>query len=297
MRADGQSDYVCGVFDGHGLLGEQAAAAAVKCLRSWSRSQLSFDGVFSDPHTAMAQLFDELHAAVMELHERPPATYTYPERDFDIEFELQQSADLGPVFAAKNCRFPRAPIDFGCTAVVAIVVGDRAVVANAGDSAALLCRTGPASDLEDRSAIVVSVPHTARLDTEVERIERDFENKAWITPDGYLAPLDPVLSQYELQLTRCLGHKLLAGHGLIPTPLVRVLDLCAADPDCPQPCGLVLCSDGITDELSPKDISDRVGMVSSASEACEVLCSDAQDFCMDAGRVDDCTAVVLLFHQ
>lgn len=59
--------------------------------------------------------------------------------------------------------------------------------------------------------------------------------------------------------------------------------------------GLVLCSDGITDELKPRDVADRVAAAGPAQEGAAVLCQDAQDFCMDRNKVDDCTAAVILF--
>lgn len=59
--------------------------------------------------------------------------------------------------------------------------------------------------------------------------------------------------------------------------------------------GLVLCSDGVTDELKPRDIAERVAQASMPQEGAELLCKEAQDFCMERDRVDDCTAVVVHF--
>jgi serine/threonine protein phosphatase PrpC len=139
---------------------------------------------------------------------------------------------------------------------------------------------------------LISVPHTAGEAAEVARIERDFADEAIITHDGYLAPLDPALSQYEVQLTRSLGHVLLKQAGIICTPDIQRHEIEVG------PTGgfaLMLCSDGITDELKPRHIAERVESAATAAEACRELCQEAQDFCMDADRVDDCTAVVLRF--
>ena len=40
------------------------------------------------------------------------------------------------------CNLPDHPVHAGCTSVVAVVVGRTLVVANAGDSRAVLCRAG-----------------------------------------------------------------------------------------------------------------------------------------------------------
>lgn len=117
---------------------------------------------------------------------------------------------------------------------------------------------------------------------------------AHFTQDGYLAPLHDELGQYEVQLTRSLGHKLLRQFGIICTPEVIVLDLDAPGDD--QITALVLCSDGVTDELQPRDIAERVANADTPEEACRVLVADAQEYCMDRDKIDDCTAVVLVIE-
>jgi serine/threonine protein phosphatase PrpC len=60
--------------------------------------------------------------------------------------------------------------------------------------------------------------------------------------------------------------------------------------------GLVLCSDGVTDELKPRDIAERVANAGPAEDGAKLLVQDSQDFCMDRSKVDDCTAVVIHFN-
>lgn len=40
------------------------------------------------------------------------------------------------------CNLPDHPVHAGCTSIVAVIVGSTLVVANAGDSRAVLCRAG-----------------------------------------------------------------------------------------------------------------------------------------------------------
>ena len=42
----------------------------------------------------------------------------------------------------KMCNLPDHPVHAGCTAVCAVMVGRTLVVANAGDSRAVMCRAG-----------------------------------------------------------------------------------------------------------------------------------------------------------
>lgn len=107
-----------------------------------------------------------------------------------------------------------------------------------------------------------------------------------------MAPLDPDLAQYEVQLTRSLGHNLLRAAGISAAPDVHVLPY---DPG--QGHSLVLCSDGVTDEISPEGFMDRLQQCVTAKEASKTLCTEAQDFCMDPDKVDDCTALVLYFRS
>jgi serine/threonine protein phosphatase PrpC len=282
-----QRAFVAGVFDGHGLLGERAAKAAAETLREICQDPKFDPNKFiANAHEEMRRLFARLQEAVLAQHEREriPDTYEYPGSSSTMSFEIKSH----PVFAyaySAHPMMPPAPIDFGCTAVVAVVCSGMLCVGNAGDAGAFLCVPNSAESVR-----VLSERHNAKEQAEVDRIERDFADKARITPDGYLAPLDPNICQYEVQTTRCLGHKLLRAAGITSDPTITVSPLREAR-------ALILCSDGVSDELQPRDIADRVVDAGSAEEAAQALCRDAQDFCMDQDHVDDCTVVVVRFSH
>mmetsp|Transcript_9862 Transcript_9862/g.25278 ORF Transcript_9862/g.25278 Transcript_9862/m.25278 type:complete len:242 (+) Transcript_9862:61-786(+) len=239
----------------------------------------------------MSALFEQVNAAVLAEHVTPPDEYWYPGRPNTdpLQFRVADvGGRLGKAFEFVGGDIAPVPIDFGCTAAIAVVDGSgRAVVGSIGDAGAVLCTVGPTGDEDGR---LVSATHVASDPLEQERIHRDFPDEVMFTHDGYLAPLDPELGASEVQLTRSLGHALLRDVGVIATPKVVTLDLAAEDAF-----GLVLCSDGVTDEISPRDIAGRVVRSDTPLEGARVLCQDAQDLCMDRNKVDDCTAVVVHF--
>eukprot|EP00041_Stephanoeca_diplocostata_P023168 m.563489 g.563489 ORF g.563489 m.563489 type:complete len:831 (+) comp22233_c0_seq1:116-2608(+) len=303
---EGDSEIViCAAFDGHGLLGERAAVAAAAELETLCNDQSVLEGFApgNDTSQAMVDLFARLHDRVCAEHQRIPRNYSYPGRPGSgtTEFKLQkydqeptspdgsgaETRKSGLTYRYSSEHMPPAPIDFGCTAAVAVVVGTQAVVGSLGDAGAVVCRSD--SDGEPTGELI-SATHTAKDDAEIERIERDFPGKAYFTPDGYLAPLDDDLGQYEVQLTRSFGHALLKDFGITAEPHVHTFDVKETNTF-----ALVLCSDGVTDELQPRDIAERVAQEDSPDASAKTLCQDAQDFCMETEKIDDCTAVVLRF--
>lgn len=288
---------VIAVFDGHGLLGEIAAQVACDALDyACKNNSLPVEQLHGDPTTAMSSIFEDLNCKVIAAHDKPPETYVYVSGTTELNFELikDASSDLGDMYICPEHEYmaPR-PIDFGCTAVIAIIYCGMIIIGNAGDADAIVLQRNCSDDDDARDGFLAksyTSKHTASTQSEIERVEHDFPGAAIFTPDGYIAPTDPSLSQYELQLTRSLGHKLLRSAGLISTPEVQTIVL-----DRNTAYGIVVCSDGVTDELQPHDILDRVVQSCNADEAATQLCQDAQQYCMDENKIDDATAVVLLF--
>lgn len=287
VGVDGRIHHVAAVFDGHGLLGERASQSAVRKVKEMCKNnEIDFDAFLKDPSTAMSDLFEVLQEVVMAEHETPPEAYTYPGPHDSTDFTLETDI-AGLAQAYMNDRTGPRPIDFGCTAVVVVITGDSMVMGNAGDACAILCQA--CEEYEDE-AMLVSRLHTASDQYEIERVHREFPDMAFFTPDGYLAPLDPVMGRYEVQLTRSLGHKLLREFGIVAKPYTRTFKLVPGRTQ-----AIVLTSDGITDELSPHNIKGRLEQCDTAREAAQQLVEDAQEFCMDVDKIDDCTAAVLWF--
>ncbi len=72
----------------------------------------------------------------MDVHAHPPEAYIYPDGHATaFAFTLQQvDGPLKSVYVCDDQRIPFAPIDFGCTAVVAVLIDDTLVIGNAGGS-------------------------------------------------------------------------------------------------------------------------------------------------------------------
>ena len=134
---------VAAVFDGHGLLGEAAASESVRAL---PRAVMEAGAWTTEPEECMRRVIRSLHAAVVEAHTpcRLPAMHehgygthvlTYSLASDGSAYESSSSSALG------GGRSSAHPVDFGCTAAVAVLVcQSRMLVAgNAGDSIVLLC--------------------------------------------------------------------------------------------------------------------------------------------------------------
>lgn len=157
--------------------------------------------------------------------------------------------------------------DDGCTAVTAVVVGDRLLVANVGDSRAVLSRQG--------KAMAMSIDHKPNTREERTRIEDAGGVVVWAGTwrvGGVLA------------VSRAFGDRPLKRY-VIPTPDIREEGLSAAD-DC-----LILASDGLWDVISNQDAVALIKDVSEADKAAERLVHEAYL----RGSNDNISCVVLKF--
>ena len=128
----------------------------------------------------------------------------------------------------------------GTTALAVAVMGSRLVVANAGDSRAVLCRDGQAQDL--------TVDHKPSSERERQRIEAAG---GIVDPDGYL--------NGELSVSRAVGDfhypHLKIANGVGPlTAEPDVSELCLED-DCEF---LVIASDGALEAMTSQKLVDIV---------------------------------------
>lgn len=134
---------VCAAFDGHGLLGERAAVAAAAELETLCNDHAVLEGFApgNDASAAMVDLFARLHDRVCAEHQRIPRNYSYPGRPGSdtTEFKLKkyeqepgspdgsgsETRKSGLTYRYSSEHMPPAPIDFGCTAAVAVVTGTQ----------------------------------------------------------------------------------------------------------------------------------------------------------------------------
>ncbi|TVT99014.1 hypothetical protein EJB05_55643 [Eragrostis curvula] len=127
---------------------------------------------------------------------------------------------------------PVAPDTVGSTAVVAVVCSSHIIVANCGDSRAVLCR--------GKQPLALSMDHKPNREDEYARIEA-LGGKV-IQWNGYR-----VLG--VLAMSRSIGDRYLKPY-IIPVPEVSVVAR-AKDDDC-----LILASDGLWDVMSNEEVCD-----------------------------------------
>jgi protein phosphatase 1L len=134
-----------GVYDGHG---GHFAAEYVRCNL--------FDNLLKKAHFPHG----DAKRAIVEAFEETDAAYLALAGSGDGESGGSGSGDGD---AAAAGAFPQQS-EAGCTAVTAVLIGQRLLVANAGDSRAVLSRGG--------KAVALSVDHKPNLREERQRIEQ-----------------------------------------------------------------------------------------------------------------------------
>ncbi|XP_039840626.1 protein phosphatase 2C 53-like, partial [Panicum virgatum] len=133
---------------------------------------------------------------------------------------------------AATAAKPVAPDTVGSTAVVAVVCSSHIIVANCGDSRAVLCR--------GKQPLALSVDHKPNREDEYARIE--VQGGKVIQWNGYR-----VLG--VLAMSRSIGDRYLKPY-IIPVPEVTIVAR-AKDDEC-----LILASDGLWDVMSNEEVCD-----------------------------------------
>ncbi|XP_027353989.1 protein phosphatase 2C 77 isoform X3 [Abrus precatorius] len=141
---------------------------------------------------------------------------------------LKVDAEVG---GKVNCE-PVAPETVGSTAVVAIICSSHIIVANSGDSRAVLCR--------GKEPMALSVDHKPNRDDEYARIE---------AAGGKVIQWNGHRVFGVLAMSRSIGDRYLKPW-IIPDPEVMVLPR-AKDDEC-----LILASDGLWDVMTNEEVCD-----------------------------------------
>lgn len=157
--------------------------------------------------------------------------------------------------------------DAGSTASTAVLVGNRLLVANVGDSRAVICRNG--------NAIAVSRDHKPDQSDERRRIE---------DAGGFVMWAGTWRVGGVLAVSRAFGDKLLK-------------QFVVADPEIQEEVidgsleFLILASDGLWDVVSNEEAVSMVKPIQSPEDAAKMLMQEASD----RGSADNITVVVVRF--
>eukprot|EP00955_Chlamydomonas_euryale_P093953 364818-Chlamydomonas_euryale.AAC.12 len=283
---------------GHALLGDKAAIFAGKAMiralyagtfRNKKLARVAAD----DCQDEMRRIFSKGHAAALSVYESAPLSIKYPSHIPGgklLDFSLVDLPGGVQVYRC-NGRGPEKMFEFGTTATVAVLQGRRLCLGNVGDSAAVLgswdtarsCYTGE----------IVTRQHWGLDKEEAARINEGFSSLTKVLDDGYIKALDGPLLGYELSVTRALGHRGLAKHGVLAEPHVVVRDMEDSH------CCVVVASDGVWDVMAADDVvmhvmaSSARGLHGQAAAAALVAYAVQLGTTSPSGQQDNTSAAVL----
>ncbi|XP_057833368.1 protein phosphatase 2C 53 [Cryptomeria japonica] len=232
-----------------GVVGGCVAKDSQKASES---SSLHFFGVYDGHGGAQASNFckDRLHQALIEelqliangegsiidddnqswqRHWERALVNCFKKVDVEVGQDPNSRDECGNEEHMECCSEPVAPETVGTTAVVAIVGSCQVIVANCGDSRAVLCRAG--------RAIPLSVDHKPNRDDEMARIEAAGGKVIWWNGFRVLG---------VLAMSRAIGDRYLKPC-IIPDPEITFTQRAKED-EC-----LILASDGLWDVISNED--------------------------------------------
>ncbi|KAK1312357.1 putative protein phosphatase 2C 73 [Acorus calamus] len=265
---------LCGVFDGHGPLGHKVAGHVRDVLPVKVASELK-RSESSDSHSDRDDTTEDT-----DYQEDAPSFDSW--KDGFIKAFEGLDGDFGAGRAGFDC------ICSGTTAVIVVKQGEDLMVANLGDSRAILCTR---DDKNRPVPVQLTVDLKPNLPREAERIEScrgrvfalDEEpgvHRLWLPEDD--SP--------GLAMARAFGDFCLKDFGLIATPEVSHRKLTERDEF------VVLATDGVWDVLSNREVAKIVASAGKKSDVARLLVERAvrEWRCKHpTSKVDDCAVVCL----
>ncbi|XP_024973144.1 probable protein phosphatase 2C 11 [Cynara cardunculus var. scolymus] len=158
--------------------------------------------------------------------------------------------------------------DAGSTASTAVMLGDRLLVANVGDSRVVACRAG--------SAIPLSIDHKPDRTDERERIEQ---------AGGFIIWAGTWRVGGVLAVSRAFGDKLLKPY-VVAEPEIQEEEIDGVE-------FIIIASDGLWNVLSNKDAVGIVQEITDAEAACRKLVQESYA----RGSSDNITCIVVRFEN
>lgn len=274
-----------GVFDGHSIGGDFAAAAATKSFDKHLAKRVTSLSV--DDKT-IAAVYKSVHSDILALYDNVPAAVSYPAPTANklVKWSLRKAGQMQ--FYSYGGKYDR-PIEFGTTAVVLLLVEatKELIVSWAGDSRAIMLSRDEDDD-EFMEVTSLNELHSAKNAKERKRVETGFP--AIVHNDGYLQPKEGYYRNMQINMTRALGHRVLQNFGVIPDPQVKRLKLTDADQF------LVIASDGLWENLSDAEVRDIVVYHKNPKHAANALIERISQYDQSATDVDNVTIIVVAFE-
>ncbi|KAK4748797.1 hypothetical protein SAY87_015383 [Trapa incisa] len=269
-----QTDMIfCGVFDGHGPWGHYVSKRVRKTmpaslLYNWQETlaEASIDPNFSSK-------FDMKHHW-FEVWKR-----SYFKTCAAVDQELSQHRNINSFYS-------------GTTALSIVRQGDRIVVANVGDSRAVLATT---SDDGTLLPVQLTVDFKPNLPEEAERIS-ECNGRVFCLDDepGVHRLWLPAVESPGLAMSRAFGDYCVKGSGLISEPDVTQRIITSSDQF------IILATDGVWDVVTNQEAVEIVSSTPDRAKSAKRLVEGA----MRAWRrkrpeiaMDDISAICLFFHS
>ncbi|KAL0316437.1 UNVERIFIED_CONTAM: putative protein phosphatase 2C 65 [Sesamum radiatum] len=274
--------FFCGVFDGHGPSGHEVARYVRDLLPakiSLLYRQSSIEGKDSIVHTDNNA---NDHDGSENPENKNPLFLSWKNRlisfqEMDEELEADSSID-------SYCS--------GTTSVTVVRKGEHLIIANLGDSRAVLCKMDENNQFVSEQLTVDLKPN---LRAEAERIA-SRQGRVFATnedPKVYRVWM-PDQDCPGLAMARAFGDFCLKDYGLISTPEVTCRKLSENDEF------VVLATDGIWDVLSNDEVVKIVASARKRCMAAKLLTEKAVRawrYKFPCAKIDDCAVICLYFKR
>ncbi|CAL9061152.1 unnamed protein product [Musa banksii] len=266
----------CGVFDGHGTSGHTVSRVVrdyLPALLLGERNALLLaqedDGFTDSTDTSSTdgeEVLDEWKEACINAF-----------KTMDEELKVRPNLD---------CSFS------GTTAVSVIKQGEDLIIANLGDSRAVM---GTVSEEGHLEAIQLTTDLKPSVPQEAERIRKSngrvfalerepHIQRVWLPDEDFPG----------LAMARALGDFQLKNYGIISVPQVAHRRVTSRD------MFIVLATDGVWDALSNEEVVSIVWSTETNEDASKTLVEAARNAWKSkfpSAKVDDCTAACLFFQE
>ncbi|KAL1210278.1 putative protein phosphatase 2C 61 [Cardamine amara subsp. amara] len=247
---------ICGVFDGHGERGDLVSKIVRNQLPSLLLSQMNNRSVTRDSKTICETAFLTMDKRILKLKRM---------HDFSSS---------------------------GTAAVVAVKHGNQVMVANLGDSRALMIGT---SENGETKVVQLTDDLKPSVPSEAERIrKRNGRVLALESEPHILRVWLPNENRPGLAMSRALGDFLLKSYGVIATPQVSTHQITSTDKF------LLLASDGVWDVLGNEEVATIVMESESEGGAASAVTEAAANAWRQKYpnvRVDDISVVCLSINN
>ncbi|KAL6534479.1 hypothetical protein OROHE_013404 [Orobanche hederae] len=273
--------FLCAVFDGHGPSGHKVARYVRDFLPakiSWLYRQPCVDG-----KSSVLDIGTEIGDSPENSEFKNPLFLSWKARLTKCYHEMDEQLE-GDASIESYCS--------GTTSVCLLKKGEHLIIANLGDSRAVLCKRDESNQLVSEQLTVDLKPN---LPSEAERIR---------SCEGRVLAMDEEPNVYRvwmpnedcpgLAMARAFGDFCLKDFGVISTPEVTYRKLTDRDEF------VVIATDGIWDALSNDEVIQIVASARKRSMAAKLLVEQARwawRYKFPRAKIDDCAVVCLFFKS